>query len=141
MTDTTSTPTPTRTVTQTVDAYLDELAGARLATTDLLHDDVRWDATVPHWRYRLDGAEAVRKELAHWYRSPLTSSHAVRHAIHGGEVVDLSQQFDEDGVTWTVHHLMVLGVEQGRIRSITVACGGRWDPALVAQMGPAAHAG
>jgi hypothetical protein len=26
-------------------------------------------------------------------------------------------------------------------RSITVTCGGRWDPALVAQMGPAAHAG
>ncbi len=133
--------TSTRTVAETVDAYLEQLTSATLGTTELLHPDVAWDATVPHWRYRLDGEASVRKELGSWYSAPLTWSKAIRHAIDGGEVVDLSQQFDDDGVTFTVHHLMVLGVEEGQIRSITVACGGRWDPALVAQMGPAAHAG
>ena len=138
MTNTTRT---ARTVAETVDAYLEELAAARLGTTDLLHPDVAWDATVPHWRYRLDGEEAVRKELASWYAAPLTDAKVRRQPFRDGEVVDSSMQFTQDGVDWTVHHLMVLGVEDGRIRSITVACGGRWDPKLVAQIGPAAHAG
>lgn len=130
-----------RTTTETVDAYLEQLAAARLGSTELLHPEVRWDATVPHWRYRLEGEEAVRKELGRWYSAPLTDAVVVRRPTGDGEVVDHSMRFTEDGVDWTVHHLMVLGVEDGRIRSITVACGGRWDPALVAQMGPAAHAG
>jgi hypothetical protein len=139
MTDTTD--TPARTIAETVDAYLEQLGAAALGTTDLLHPDVRWDATVPHWRYRLEGDEAVRKELGSWYSSPLTDSHVVRHPTGDGEVVDISMRFTEGGVDWTVHHLIVLGVEEGRVRSITVACGGRWDPELVAQIGPAAHAG
>jgi hypothetical protein len=137
----TKTTPATRTVAETVDAYLEQLHQAALGSTDLLHPDVRWDATVPHWRYRLEGEQAVRKELGHWYSSPLTDALAIRHPIEGGEVVDLTQHFTEGGVDWTVHHLMVLTVEDGRIGSITIACGGRWDPALVAQMGPAAHAG
>lgn len=130
-----------RTATETVDAYLQQLHDAALGTTELLHPEVRWDATVPHWRYRLDGEEAVRKELAHWYSTPLTEGRAIRRAIEGGEVVDLSQRFTEGGVEWTVHHLMILEVDDGLVRSITIACGGRWDPELVAQMDPAAHAG
>jgi hypothetical protein len=131
----------TRTIAETVDAYLEELADARLGATDLLHPHATWDATVPHWRYRLDGDEAIRKELGRWYTSPLTDAHVVRHPIEGGEVVDHSMRFEEDGTLFTVHHLMVLAVQDGRIRAITIACGGRWNPELVAQMGPAAHAG
>lgn len=138
-------PSPTRTtarsVADTVDAYLDELAAARLGATELLHPEVAWDATVPHWRYRLEGEAAVRKELASWYSSPLSDAHVLRHRTDGGEVVDSSMRFIEGGVEWTVHHLTVLAVEDGLIRSITIACGGRWGPDLVAQIGPAAHAG
>jgi hypothetical protein len=45
------------------------------------------------------------------------------------------------GVPHAVHHVHLLKVRGDQIAADTVFCGGRWGPEILAEMGPAAHAG
>jgi hypothetical protein len=136
-TETTTNPTAEAVVT----AYLEELTAGRLGTTDLLAPDAAFVATVPHWRYRVDGADAVRKELGSWYGVPSRIVELRRLPVADGEVLDLGLSWEEGGEPWGGHQLQIVTVRDGRIAQIDAACGGRWGPQLLAQLPAGAHAG
>src|SRR3954447_3213658 len=117
-----------------VDRLLADIGAGRGISTDAWADDARLDATVPHWRFEVDGSEAVAAELSGWYNLPTTIESAERRPIPGGEAVELDLSWVEDGVPHAAHQLHLFTVDGDRISRDTVFCGGRWSAALLAEM-------
>ena len=101
------------------------------------------DATVPNWRFRKEGAEAVRAELGSWFAAPAVFEELRRVPLPGGELIEFALSWEEEGVPFACHqvHLVDVDPQSGAIRADRVWCGGRWDAALLAEMEAAAHAG
>jgi hypothetical protein len=131
-----STPTPAT----VVDAYLEQLQQGVLGATELLADDAVFSATVPQWRFQVRGAEAIRRELGSWYPVPVRIVEERRIPTEGGEVLVLGLRWQEDGETWGGHQTHVITTRTGRIVHLHTACGGRWSPAVLAQLPPSADA-
>lgn len=102
--------------------------------SDVFADDASLDATVPNWRFGLRGGEAVRAELANWYADPGRFLELERTAIPGGELVEFTLTWVEEGVPHRVHQAHILQVAEGRVSRDTAFCGGRWPADLVQQM-------
>jgi len=102
----------------------------------LYRDDAHLDATVPSWRFTVDGAEAIATEYARWFAHPGRFSELRRSPTADGEVVEYTLRWIENGVPHAAHHVHVLTVDSAREQITTdrVWCGGRWDAALLAQM-------
>jgi hypothetical protein len=120
-----------------VDRFLEGIRTGALPD-DVHAPDVHLDATVPGWRFQVDGAAGVQAEYRRWFDQPSRFEALERHPIADGEVVRYLQVLD-DGTT--VHHAHLLTVRDDRIVVDRVFCGGRWQGDLLAQMGSAAHAG
>jgi hypothetical protein len=117
-----------------VDRLLAEISAGAGITTTAWTEDARLDATVPHWRFELEGAEAVATQLSGWYDAPTTIESAVRRPIPGGEAVELDLSWVEGGVPHAAHQVHLITVDGDRISRDTVFCGGRWPAALLAEM-------
>jgi hypothetical protein len=100
-----------------------------------------FSATVPQWRYQVQGADAVRGELASWYGVPIQIVEERRIPTMEGEVVVLGLRWEQDGATWGGHQTHVITVRDGRIAHLHAACGGRWSPEVLAQLPEIADAG
>ena len=102
----------------------------------LYRDDAHLDATVPSWRFTVDGAEAIATEYARWFAHPGRFSELRRSPTADGEVVEYTLRWIENGVPHAAHHVHVLTVDSAREQITTdrVWCGGRWDAHLLAQM-------
>jgi hypothetical protein len=96
------------------------------------------DATVPNWRFSTRGADQVRAELGRWYADPGRFEELHRIPIDGGEVVEFTLSWAEQGVPHACHQVHVLSIDHGAITSDRVWCGGRWPASLLAEMGDAA---
>lgn len=101
---------------------------------DVFCNDVTLDATVPNWRFSVRGAVAVRAELSKWYADPGHFKELRRNPISGGELVEFTLSWEEQGVTHTCHQAHVLQLRDGRLAADTAFCGGRWPATLVAEM-------
>ncbi|MGH9276289.1 MAG: hypothetical protein ACRDZU_16715 [Acidimicrobiales bacterium] len=110
-------------------------------TPDLYAKRARLDATVPGWRFQARGPAKIAAEYRSWYAGPSQIDTLERHPIEDGEVVRYFMRFDVGGQAHAAHHVHVLKVRDELILSDTVFCGGRWGPEVLAEMGPAAHAG
>ncbi|HEX4099534.1 MAG TPA: hypothetical protein VHY21_03195 [Pseudonocardiaceae bacterium] len=88
---------------------------------ELYRGDAHLDATVPNW----------------WFAHPGRFSELHRTPTADGEVVEYTLRWTEDGTPHAAHHVHVLTVDRARDRIATdrVWCGGRWDAALLDQMG------
>ncbi len=117
-----------------VDRFTDAIQSASMGGADVFTDDVVLDATVPHWRFAVRGAEAVRDQLAGWYDHPGSFHELVRTPLRGGELVEFVLTWEEDGVPHASHQVHKLTVADGRIAALTVWCGGRWPASLLAEM-------
>ncbi len=119
-----------------VDRFLAGLEAGR-PDGDVYAPDATLDATVPGWRFQLQGVAAILDEYGRWFAEPGRFHSIERHPLPDGELV----RYDLEAGAVTVHHMHHLTIVDGRITRDVVFCGGRWGPDLVAQMGPAAHAG
>lgn len=140
MTTTTASTTTTATA---VDRFLGALQAADLpGATDVYSADAALDATVPGWRFAVNGDEAVRAEYARWFAHPAQLEELLRHATPSGEVVEYTMTWVEDGVPHAAHHVHVLTIARDvdRITSDHCWCGGRWAAPLLAEMAAAAPA-
>jgi hypothetical protein len=128
--------------TTVVDRFLDDLQAATVGP-DLYADDAELDAVVPGWRFAKRGGAAIVAEYARWFAHPGTLEEVRRHPLPGGEVVEYTVHWVEDGVAHAARHIHVLEIdgESGLIRVDRVWCGGRWDADLLARMDAAGHAG
>lgn len=127
-----ATPNPS-TATGAVDRFLTGVESARLSD-DVFSDDAELDATVPNWRFQVRGGEAVRAELARWYADPGQFLDVERTPIPGGELVEFTLSWMEEGVPHRVHQAHILQVAEGRVSRDTAFCGGRWPADLIQQM-------
>lgn len=116
-----------------IDRFLSGVEAGQLPGT-LFSDDASLDATVPNWRFQVRGGEAVRAELARWYADPGQFLDVERTPIPGGELVEFTLSWMEDGVPHRVHQAHILQVAQGTVSRDTAFCGGRWPADLVQQM-------
>ena len=119
--------------TDPVGAFLAGIEGAALPE-DIFCEDIVLDATVPNWRFRVEGAGAVRDELGRWYADLGRFEEVRRNRIDDGELVEFTLSWEEAGVPHTCHQAHVVRLRDDRIASDTVFCGGRWPESLLAQM-------
>lgn len=99
--------------------------------------DVTLDATVPNWRFTVQGEQQVRSQLGGWYRHPACFEELRRSPLPDGELVEFTLTWEEQGIPHAGHQAHILRVEGGRITRHAVFCGGRWSASLLAEMAEA----
>jgi len=114
--------------------YLAAIEEAAMGACDAFGPDVTLDATVPNWRYRVQGSTAVKAELSRWYANAGTFEELKRTPLPTGELVEFTLRWEEGGVPHAVHQAHVLEVTDGWITRDQVWCGGRWPASLLAEM-------
>lgn len=117
-----------------VDVFLAAVESAKIAGCNAWAPDAVLDATVPNWRFRRVGAEAIRQEYAAWFVDPGHFEELRRYRIDGGEVVEYLLSWTEHGVPHAAQHMHLIKTRDGRIVSDRVMCGGRWPASLLAEM-------
>jgi hypothetical protein len=117
-----------------VDRFLASGESATITSCDAWSDDALLDATVPHWRFRVRGVDAIRSEYAKWFAVPGAFEQLRRLATDEGEVVEYTFTWTEEGVPHAAHHAHILTIRDGLIVADTVLCGGRWPAELLAEM-------
>ena len=126
--------------TTVIDRFLDGVRTGRVSP-DLYAADARLDATVPGWRFQAQGRDQIAAEYRSWFAGASVLETLERLPIEGGEVVRYFHTFEVGGQSHAAHHVHLLQVRDDHIVADTVFCGGRWGPEVLAQLGPAAHAG
>jgi hypothetical protein len=118
-----------------IDRLLAAIARAEVGELDVFAEQVQMDATVPHWRYSVCGADAVRAELSRWYADAGHFEELRRTPLPTGELVEFTLCWEEKGVPHAAHQVHVIEVdESGHVISDHIWCGGRWPAALLAEM-------
>jgi hypothetical protein len=126
--------------TTTIDGFLSAIRGEH-SVPGVWADDAVLDAVVPNWRMAIRGAAAVERQLRSWFRDPGTFEELRRHPIEGGEVVEFTVTWVENGVPHAARQVHVLEFDRdGRIARDGMWCGGRWPASLLAEMADASHA-
>lgn len=125
--------------TSAVDEFLDAIETATIAGCDAWSADAVLDATVPNWRLRATGPDAIRAEYGRWFADRGEFEELRRHRVSDlGEIIEYTLRWTENGVPHAAHHMHLLTVRDDRIVSDLVFCGGRWPATLLAEM-EAAH--
>jgi hypothetical protein len=78
-----------------VDTFLAAIEAAALAKCEVFTPNATMDATVPNWRFQVDGSEAIREELARWYADPGRFQEIKRTPVSGGELVEFTLYWEE----------------------------------------------
>jgi hypothetical protein len=121
--------------TDTVTRFLDAISAGTGIPADLFASDCLLDATVPMWRFEQHGPPRVAGQLSHWFADPATLSEVRRQPVDGGEVLQFTLAWTEDGTPMAAHQVHVLDLDdQGRIAHLQVWCGGRWEAGLLAEI-------
>ena len=118
-----------------ITTFLAAIETASIDQAEVYAADAELDATVPNWRFRLHGPDAIRAEYAKWFNEPVTFLALERTPVPGGELVAYEHEWVEGGVRHRGHHAHHILVWGSRIVSDTVWCGGRWSESLLEEMG------
>ncbi|HLI74563.1 MAG TPA: hypothetical protein VKU86_11845 [Acidimicrobiales bacterium] len=137
---TTTTTTTTATTTGTTDAttaihgFLAAVRGEH-GTSLVWADDAVLDAVVPNWRMTVRGGRSIEGQFRTWFCDPGTLEELRRHPIPGGEVIEFTVTWLEDGVPHAARQAHILELDAaGRIARDRMWCGGRWPASLLADM-------
>ena len=117
-----------------IERYLAAIEGAAMNDCDALSSEITLDATVPNWRYQVQGSSAVKAELSRWYSDTGAFEELKRTPLPTGELVEFTLRWEEDSVPHAAHQAHVLEVIDDRITRDQVWCGGRWSATLLAEM-------
>ena len=118
-----------------IERFLTAVQTATIPSCDAWSADATLDATVPNWRLHASGADAIRAEYARWFADPGQFGELRRCSLdEGGEVVEYTLSWTENGVPHAAHHMHRLTVRDDQIVADTVFCGGRWPASLLAEM-------
>jgi len=117
--------------------FLQAVQGAAIHETDVYAEDAVLDATVPNWRLKAVGPQAIKAEYAKWFSDPATFVALERIPVPDGELVIYEHEWMQDGVRHRGHHAHHFVVRHGRIASDSVWCGGKWPEPLLNRMAAA----
>jgi hypothetical protein len=138
---TTTPTTPTTPTTSAIEGFLATVRGEHDGPSVWAEGAVL-DAVVPGWRLCVRGDDQIRRQLRAWFRDRGAFEELRRHPIAGGEVVELTVTWVEDGVPHAARQVHVLELDlDGRIARDDMWCGGRWSATTLAEMEAASHAG
>jgi hypothetical protein len=126
-------------MTNPIDRFTQAIEGASVGGAGVFAQDAVLDATVPNWRYTVNGAANIEAELGRWYADPGRFEEIRRTALPEGELVEFVLTWEEDGEPHMAHQAHVLEVSEGLITRDRAWCGGRWGAALQAEMAEAAR--
>jgi hypothetical protein len=128
--------TETQTLTA-VDRFAAAIESGVRVGGDVFDADAVLDATVPNWRRTVRGAQAIGDTFAGWFADPGHFESLRRSPLAGGELLEFTLTWQENGIPHACHQAHRLTVRDGRIVEDTVYCGGRWPAALLAEMAEA----
>jgi hypothetical protein len=86
-----------------------------------------FDATVPGWRFQIEGTEAIISQLHHWWP---TEAQLPTHRItptSEGFVVEFERRWVEDGEPAGCRQVHVLTIQEQRLAEMRILSAGRWD--------------
>lgn len=118
-----------------VGAFLKAVEAAAIDEIDVYAEDAVLDATVPNWRFKVEGSEAIRAQYAKWFSEPTTFVELRRFPLPDGEFVAYEVEWVDAGVRTRTHHAHHVVVRDGKVTSDTVWCGGpRPEETLLAEV-------
>ena len=101
----------------------------------LFTPDVFCDFTMPQWRLQAQGIEDVTALRNAGHPGPSSIPRSRFDPTTTGFVLEVEEQWDQDGESWYCRELFRADVGEAGISEISVYCTGDWDRALVARHG------
>lgn len=122
-----------------VDRFIEAVETAGFAETDVFADDAISDTTPPNWRLQVGGAAELRAQYAKWFDHPAEVVELRRTPFSGGELLEYTRAWTQDGVRHRGHHIHRLTIVDGKIVEDAHWCGGRWAQPLLDEITAAGH--
>jgi hypothetical protein len=126
-------------MTNPIDSLTHAIEAGTIGEAGVFAPDAVLDATVPNWRYTVNGAADIESELGRWFADPGRFEEIRRTPLPDGELVEFVLTWVEDGEPHMCHQAHHLEVRDGLITRDRAWCGGRWGAALQAEMAEAAR--
>ncbi len=103
--------------------------------SDLYRQDAILDASVPQWRYQLQGRDAIRAQHAQEFGSVRGARVAASRVTPtlDGVVVEIEGCFEEDGEECLWREVHILHTDGAAITEHVGYCTGIWDAATIAR--------
>ena len=103
------------------------------APAGLFATDAFCDFTMPQWRLQAQGAEDIVRLREAGHSSPGRVPRSRFDATMTGFVLEVEEEWDQDGDSWYCRELFRADVADGAVAQISVYCTGDWDRATVAK--------
>lgn len=94
--------------------------------------DAFCDFTMPQWRLQAQGVDDVARLRAAGHPNQGRVPRSRFDAIPTGFVLEVEEEWDQDGEAWYCRELFRADVADGAISELAVYCTGDWDQAQVA---------
>ena len=94
--------------------------------------DAFCDFTVPQWRLQAQGIDDVLQLRRGGHPGPGRVPRTRLDATETGFVLEVEEEWEQDGEQWYCRELMRADVSDGAISQLSVYCTGDWDRARVA---------
>lgn len=101
--------------------------------------DVFCDFTMPQWRLQASGIENVVGLRRGGHPGPGRVPRTRFDATTTGFVLEVEEEWEQDGESWYCRELFRADVSDGAISEISVYCTGDWDRARVARHAATVH--
>ena len=127
-----STMTDTATVTDLAAKFVTFLETGT-APEGLFTPDAFCDFTMPQWRLQAQGLDDVLQLRLAGHPGPSRVPRTRLDATETGFVIEVEEEWEQDGEQWYCRELMRADVSDGSISQLSVYCTGDWDRAQIAR--------
>jgi hypothetical protein len=114
-------------------ARLIEFLETGTAPQGLFTSDAFCDFTLPQWRLQARGEANIVRLRRQGHPGPGRVPRSRFDATGTGFVLEVEEEWEQDGESWYCRELFRADVADGAIRDISVYCTGDWDRALLAR--------
>ena len=97
----------------------------------LFRPSVFLDFTMPLWREQAEGIEDAVALRKRGHPAPGTVSRSRFDSTATGFVLEVEEQWNQDGQSWYCREMFWADVSDGSISALSVYCTGDWDAELV----------
>jgi len=114
-------------------ARLIEFLETGTAPQGLFTSDAFCDFTMPQWRLQAQGEANIIRLRRRGHPGPGRVPRSRFDTTGTGFVLEVEEEWEQDGESWYCRELFRADVADGAIRDLSVYCTGDWDRALVAK--------
>jgi len=100
---------------------------------DLFTADAFCDFTMPQWRLQFQGVDGIAAGRKAGHPAPGRVPRSRFDATPTGFVLEVEEEWNQDGEQWYCRELFRADVADGAIAQLSVYCTGDWDHELVAR--------